>query len=132
MHEEIKCKYCNTIFIKKNSRHYICSSHSCFLKKKQELRNSKDGKEKRHKYYLDNKDSWVGRHGLSKREAREFVKDRQCEICGKESSLIVDHCHKTNVIRGVLCGTCNTAIGLLGDTFEGVKKAYDYLLRFRN
>lgn len=61
-----------------------------------------------------------------------FTSNKECGICGKKDSLIVDHCHETNIIRGVLCGTCNTAIGLLGDNLEGVQKAYDYLFRLRN
>lgn len=63
-----------------------------------------------------------------------------CACCGKkeeglhnrgketvELSLAVDHCHKTGKIRGLLCSKCNKAIGLLGDTLEGVQKAVKYL-----
>ena len=42
----------------------------------------------------------------------------------------IDHCHATDLLRGLLCGTCNTAIGKFGDTVEGVQKAYNYLLEF--
>ena len=57
----------------------------------------------------------------------------RCEICGKKTKrLHVDHCHKTNEVRGLLCMKCNGAIGALGDTAEGILKAYDYLrLPFR-
>jgi len=51
-----------------------------------------------------------------------------CAVCGKASKkLCVDHDHVTGKARGLLCGTCNTAIGALGDTVEKVWKAVAYL-----
>jgi len=39
----------------------------------------------------------------------------------------MDHCHKTNKIRGLLCGKCNSAIGFFDDDTELLEKAIDYL-----
>lgn len=53
-----------------------------------------------------------------------------CAICGKPCDLgrlAVDHDHETGRIRGLLCRRCNTAIGLLGDSLDGVLRAVDYL-----
>jgi hypothetical protein len=55
-----------------------------------------------------------------------------CAICketiGKFSRKInIDHDHKTNVVRGILCSGCNTGLGQLGDTVEGLKRALAYL-----
>ena len=53
-----------------------------------------------------------------------------CAICGKAEEkrrLAVDHCHNTGVIRGLLCGMCNTAIGKLNDDVNLLKKAIEYL-----
>jgi len=56
-----------------------------------------------------------------------------CAICKKTSRdgtrLCVDHCHKTGMIRGLLCRNCNSAIGQLGDELEGVLQATLYLAR---
>jgi hypothetical protein len=41
----------------------------------------------------------------------------------------VDHDHRTNLIRGILCGNCNTGIGMLGDDLVGVERAVAYLQR---
>lgn len=49
------------------------------------------------------------------------------EAAGKYSNLHVDHDHATGEIRGLLCFACNTGIGKLGDTLEGVMRAVDYL-----
>ena len=46
---------------------------------------------------------------------------------GKIRNLAVDHCHKTNKIRGLLCGACNKGIGLLKDDPELLIKATEYL-----
>lgn len=126
------CLICENTFKAKNSKHIICNNNLCKLKRRQEISSTIDRKAQRNKYYTDNKLSWKGRHGLTRGEALLFTSNKECEICGKKDSLIVYHCHETNIIRGVLCGTCNTAIGLLGDNLEGVQKAYDYLFRLRN
>lgn len=64
-----------------------------------------------------------------------------CAICqqperytfrGTLRSLAVDHCHKTNIVRELLCARCNLAIGLLEDDPELLAKCRDYLLSHRN
>ena len=58
-----------------------------------------------------------------------------CAICKKPAPngrrLHVDHDHETKTVRGLLCVSCNQAIGGLGDTFEAVEVAFLYLLRAR-
>ena len=63
-----------------------------------------------------------------------------CAICGnketykyssgKTKQLALDHCHKTNTPRALLCFKCNTAIGMFGDDKDIVKKAYNYLKKY--
>jgi hypothetical protein len=55
-----------------------------------------------------------------------------CAICGIHQSeikrpLYVDHCHKTDKVRGLLCHKCNFAIGLFNDSVENLNKAIIYL-----
>lgn len=50
---------------------------------------------------------------------------------GKIRSLAVDHCHKTNKIRGLLCRKCNTAIGLLKDDINIINNCVNYLTKGR-
>jgi len=54
-----------------------------------------------------------------------------CECCGgppiPTHALAVDHCHRTGKFRGWLCQRCNTGIGMLGDTIEGLMLAVKYL-----
>lgn len=58
-----------------------------------------------------------------------------CAICDIQFDMIepwqlhVDHDHVTGAVRGLLCHSCNTAIGLLGDDRAVLQRAIDYLLR---
>lgn len=54
--------------------------------------------------------------------------DGRCEIFKRDDrTLCVDHCHVTSKVRGVLCRSCNAALGQLGDTLEAVESAAQYL-----
>ena len=50
-----------------------------------------------------------------------------CECCGRVSKLFLDHSHDTDTFRGWICRECNSSIGLMGDSVEGVRKALTYL-----
>lgn len=68
------------------------------------------------------------RHGtIPIRPMPEFCECRGC-IPGKKG-LVIEHCHKTNKFRGWVCNNCNTGIGMLGDTVEGLMHAVEYLRR---
>lgn len=60
------------------------------------------------------------------------AQNHQCAICLKidDDTLVVDHCHSTGKVRGLLCHECNAGIGLVGDTRKAVWRAYRYLLKF--
>ena len=56
-----------------------------------------------------------------------------CAVCrsvdpkGYRGVFMVDHCHTTGNVRGLLCAACNSGIGSLGDTSHGVRRALAYL-----
>ncbi len=56
-----------------------------------------------------------------------------CAICSETSKdgrrLSVDHDHATDKVRGLLCGSCNRAIGLLKDKPSVAMSAASYLLK---
>lgn len=44
--------------------------------------------------------------------------------------LNVDHDHKRNVVRGLLCSQCNMALGRLGDTPQSLLRAFLYVVKY--
>ena len=63
-----------------------------------------------------------------------FEQSGCCAICKKHQSelsrgLSVDHNHKTKEVRGLLCGKCNTALGLFDESTELLLIATQYLKR---
>ena len=54
----------------------------------------------------------------------------ECLICKKKviyKKLSIDHCHKTNKIRGLLCFSCNIGLGNFKDNIENLIRAIKYL-----
>lgn len=76
-------------------------------------------------------------YGITLEQYNDMAKeqDKKCFICEvSEDSLSrplnVDHNHKTNKVRKLLCCNCNTAIGLLKDDPELVLKVKNYLEKY--
>lgn len=79
----------------------------------------------------------LGREALrAPPEQYEEMRDAQgdcCAICqvpfDGPGACAVDHDHATGKVRGMLCGRCNRAIGLLRDDPEIMRQAADYIER---
>jgi hypothetical protein len=69
------------------------------------------------------------RYGLTLEEFNSIRLSQMnvCAICKKSMKLVVDHCHISGRIRGLLCSNCNTGIGLLREDTDILKSAIDYL-----
>lgn len=84
--------------------------------------------------FLDQRKNWHLKRvfGITLDEYRGMLKKQNevCAICLKKDTgkmLAVDHCHKTKVIRGLLCQKCNRAIGQLDDDIQRLNRAIGYL-----
>lgn len=64
-------------------------------------------------------------------EALVLAQLGKCAVCGANEGmeLHVDHDHRTNKVRGLLCGKCNKAIGLLNDDPNLMNAAKEFLER---
>lgn len=70
------------------------------------------------------------RYGLSDEEYNRIHAEQsgKCAICGDDKKkLCVDHDHVSNVVRGLLCGQCNVAIGMLSENADTLRNAIVYI-----
>lgn len=114
-----KCKDCRAAY--QREYHKANREERLKVQRMRYLENREDVLEQQ-KYYSIQK-----KYGLSKDEYDELMHGASCGICGKLDDLCIDHDHNTGEIRGVLCRQCNQGIGLLGDSYEGLIKAMEYL-----
>lgn len=51
-----------------------------------------------------------------------------CAICRAEfPRLLIDHCHASGKVRGLLCNNCNTGIGMFSDDPQLMQAAAQYV-----
>ena len=111
----------------------VCSSAYCTAwNKKPENRIRANDIKRRNKFKT--------KYKISEKEIQELMNKSMgcCSICNEslitpESriSYHVDHDHKTDKVRGLLCGSCNRGLGQFRDSIEVLKNAIKYLQEFR-
>lgn len=71
----------------------------------------------------------LSKYGLTVADYDAMVADQdgKCLICNKQVELVVDHCHKTGVVRGLLCRGDNAALGQFEDNPQLLRCAARYL-----
>lgn len=92
------------------------------------------------KYRANERDQRLMAHGISLEQFAHMVRvqENRCAICRRERQTTrwhVDHDHRCcpgvyscgKCIRGLLCGSCNLAVGALGDSVAGLMQALQYL-----
>jgi hypothetical protein len=81
-----------------------------------------------------NKNHLFRKYGVSPDDYEKMLVDQnyKCALCGGygsgvEERFVVDHCHTTGKVRGLLCWPCNIGIGMFRDSPELLKQVIDYL-----
>jgi|TARA_S200002703_G_scaffold153282_1_gene154688 hypothetical protein len=75
------------------------------------------------------------RYGITHEDYEKMLKLQGgvCKICGTNEPgfshkfFVVDHCHDSNKIRGLLCHNCNTMLGHARDSTATLSEAIVYL-----
>ena len=80
------------------------------------------------------------KYGIKTPERDRLIKsqDFKCASCGShveftkskgpsKHSAVVDHCHTSGKIRGILCGSCNLVIGNAHESIQNLESAINYL-----
>jgi hypothetical protein len=105
--------------------------------KRKLYKKTEKGKESEHRYRnkryksldIQNK-RLIERYGItvSDRDIMMVNQNGKCAICNKVlDKFHIDHCHKTNKVRGLLCSSCNMALGLFKDDILILENAKKYL-----
>lgn len=100
-------------------------------------------RERQNKWTRENRDKVNGyrreahnrnKYGMSiaEREAMLIMQDGKCAICeatepGNRGGWVVDHCHESGNVRGMLCHHCNLALGNVKDNTAILRKMISYL-----
>lgn len=132
------CSKCGSLkeikFFPKSPKHRdghkgVCKQ-CCYEQRK--MRGRSETPEQNRKYGLKTK------YGLTPEDYNRLLKeqDGKCAICGKppeesrNNKLFVDHDHRNNVVRGLLCSTCNAGLGQFMDSPALLLEAIRYLDKY--
>jgi len=142
---------CSICKIEKNSADFKLKSNGCLssfcktcsasYQKEYQEKNKEKIKEKKKYYHTQTKEyrRWYTikmRYGITKEEYESILlsQNNKCAICENTKSghkntdeMVVDHCHKTQKVRGLLCNRCNTLLGLIDDNPEFMQNISKYL-----
>jgi hypothetical protein len=74
-------------------------------------------------------------YGITLNEYTQMLTEQnnQCAVChttdpgGKHKKFMVDHCHTTGKVRGLLCKRCNIALGEVNDNIGTLQAMVEYL-----
>jgi len=74
------------------------------------------------------------RYKISIEEYEQMLvfQDKKCQICEEllePKKTVVDHCHTSGNVRGLLCYNCNNAIGFLKENIRAALKLIDYIYK---
>jgi len=132
-----KCKRCARQYIAKTSKQEFCGQSGCKkpsypLKPKKKILPKKVVVVKPIAERKDSIAKYVGKYGITLEDYLGMVcrQGGRCAICGATSDrLMIDHCHKSTKVRGLLCGACNTGLGMFRDNVSALNAAIIYLTR---
>jgi hypothetical protein len=121
-----RCKNCckdQLVKYVKNNREKVLKSYETYDKKRKDQKriNSKNS-------------DLMRRYNITLEQYNDllFKQNSTCLICHKHRNelnkdLVVDHCHETGKIRGLLCNMCNTSLGFIKEDFQSAINLAKYI-----
>ncbi len=126
------CKVCTTTY--NRERYQRDPKKAAALRREWNLNNKERSQKTKRSYSLRNL------YGITLDQYNALLsqQDNRCAICMSTSTkrktcpnLLVDHCHATGKVRGLLCSTCNSAIGMLEESEQSLTNAISYLKKHK-
>lgn len=145
------CKKCNTTkpledFAKcsrlSDGKQTYCRSCLSSLNSDYRSKNKEKDKKRNAEYHQREKERvrdrhYKNRYGVPYSVFLEMLEKQgnKCKICSIDLTLgdnsktraVLDHCHSTGKVRGILCNMCNTALGKFCDSPSLLESAINYL-----
>lgn len=134
--QTVKCRVCyrrewylkNQSAVKEQSRQYYSATREKRIEVARKWREENLDQHRRNarRFKLKNK------YGITPEQYEQMVKDQNgvCFLCGKKADgkrLSIDHCHKTNHVRKLLCQDCNLVLGFIERDLDWLRRALEYL-----
>lgn len=128
-----------------SSRDYYLQNRERILEKQKlyVARNREKIKATRRAYYQKNKAKWRNNYhskhsGMTEGVVEKLrqIQNGACAICGfvfpDRSKMMADHCHDSNLPRGLLCSRCNLIEGQIRKIGLNYKEFCDKMLHYLN
>lgn len=125
--ERKRSYYKNRDSVLERSKQAYAENPQKFIEKSARTRDKEKAKEYGRAYNLQKL------YDLTVEQYNEMLEsqNRLCAICHSECTsgrrLAVDHSHDTGLVRGLLCGRCNTMLGRVEENVEILKNMVRYL-----
>jgi hypothetical protein len=137
------CRACTTVFQPYCGGNLYCEGCKKEAWRATHARSQREWRKKNPQRHAEQKANWdLKRFGLTYADYRRMFVEQggACAICGttepggqgKTRTLVVDHCHRTDRVRRLLCTCCNSALGMVDDDPEILKKMIAYLQEHGN
>jgi Recombination endonuclease VII len=149
MRSKIECKNCQTDLSNRHSNTKYCNN-DCYRAWSRKIRKHpeiekictlcdktyvKSGKGMRDSVYCSESCRYtsgiIRKYGDKRTIYKLWISAESCQNCGtgfkSTQDKHVDHCHKTNKVRGILCNGCNIGLGSFKDDINLLKNAIKYL-----
>lgn len=136
----MECPNCNAEMVKLKSGYYYCRKCHRPMAKEYREKHREEVNQWLKNHYKANKELYrlkamFKAHGVTVEwyEAKLKSQGGKCAICGsrdpkgKGTAFCVDHDHESGKVRGLLCNSCNLAIGHLGDSAVNLERGVKYL-----
>ena len=128
-------KACNVCGVEKNISEFYSGRNKCKNCVNAAARKIRVDKPERYARYKKRANEYLkeSRYGITQEEFDIMLVDQNnmCKICNTEfkstKDTHIDHCHDTNIVRGLLCNNCNLALGQFNDNTDNMDNAIRYL-----
>lgn len=125
---EISTKICNTCGIEKPHKSF--PTKTLTGKRSNKCGTCKGKVRRKNNPLLERSKALRYKYGMTIQDYDNMYSNQQglCKICGDHyPKLLIDHCHDSQAVRGLLCNYCNTVLGMSKDRIDILNRAILYL-----